>query len=75
MDDFETLLDKAQLGDREAMDKLLETYMPMIDGIVFSFNKKLDKKELKMRLVYKFEENVKKFKKNVTNWLYVFAVN
>lgn len=26
MDDFETLLDKAQLGDREAMDKLLETY-------------------------------------------------
>lgn len=75
MDDFETLLDKAQLGDSKAMDKLLETYMPMIDGIVFSFNKKLDKKELKMWLVYKFEENVKKFKKNVTNWLYVFAVN
>ena len=59
MDDFETVLDKAQLGDRKAMDKLLETYMPMIDGIVFSL--------LKMWLVYKFEENVKKFKKDVTN--------
>ena len=67
MDDFETLLDKAQLGDRESMDKLLKMYMPMIDGIVFSFRKKLDKKELKMWLVYKFEENVKKFKKDVTN--------
>ena len=67
MDDFETLLDKAQLGDRESMDKLLKMYMPMIDGIVFSFRKKLDKKELKMWLVYKFEENVKKFKKGVTN--------
>ena len=67
MDDFETLLDKAQLGDRKAMDKLLEMYMPMIDGIVFSFNKKLDTQELKMWLVYKFEENVKKFKKDVTN--------
>ena len=57
MDDFETLLDKAQLGDRESMDKLLKMYMPMIDSIVFSFRKKLDKKELKMWLVYKFEEN------------------
>lgn len=75
MDDFEILLDKAQLGDRESMDKLLKMYMPMIDSIVFSFRKKLDKKELKMWLVYKFEENVKKFKKDVTNWLYVFAVN
>lgn len=67
MDDFEILLDKAQLGDRESMDKLLKMYMPMIDSIVFSFRKKLDKKELKMWLVYKFEENVKKFKKDVTN--------
>ena len=35
MENFEEVLDKAQAGDRQAMEQLLVEYMPLIDGLVF----------------------------------------
>lgn len=63
MENFEEILDKAQSGDRQAMEKLLVEYMPLIDGLVFTARKDIDKDEFKQFLMIKFIENVKKFKK------------
>lgn len=63
MDEFEKRLNKAKLGDRQAMEELILEYMPLIDGLVVSANKNIDKEELKQHLMIKFIENTKKFKK------------
>lgn len=63
MENFEEVLDKAQAGDRQAMEQLLIEYMPLIDGLVFSAGKNIDKEEFKQYLMIKFVENTKSFKK------------
>ena len=63
MDEFEKRLNKAKLGDRQAMEELILEYMPLIDGLVVSANRNIDKEELKQHLMIKFIENTKKFKK------------
>ncbi len=63
MKDFEKALDLAQLGDRQAMEQLILEYMPLIDGLVKSANKNIDKEDFKQYLMIKFVENTKKFKK------------
>ena len=62
MDKFEQKLNKAKLGDRQAMQDLVLEYMPLIEGLVASANKNIDKDELKQHLMIKFIENTKKFK-------------
>lgn len=64
MQDFENILDKAQLGDRQTMEILILEYMPLIDGLVKTANRNIDKDEFKQYLLIKFVENTKKFKKN-----------
>ena len=34
MKDFEEVLEKAQLGDRQAMEELILEYLPLINGLV-----------------------------------------
>lgn len=63
MDDFEIKLNKAQNGNRQAMEELILEYMPLIDGLVATANKRIDKDDFKQYLMIKFVENVKKFKK------------
>lgn len=63
MDEFEKRLNKAKSGDRQAMEELILEYMPLIDGLVVSANRNIDKEELKQHLMIKFIENTKKFKK------------
>ena len=63
MQDFENILDKAQLGDRQAMEILILEYMPLIDGLVATANKRIDKDDFKQYLMIKFCENTKKLKK------------
>lgn len=63
MNEFEEILDKAQLGDRQALEKLILEYMPLLDGLVKIANKNIDKEEFKQYLMIKFVENTKKFKK------------
>ena len=63
MDKFEQKLNKAKLGDRQAMQELVLEYMPLIEGLVASANKNIDKDELKQYLMIKFIENTNKFKK------------
>lgn len=63
MDEFEKRLNKAKSRDRQAMEELILEYMPLIDGLVVSANKNIDKEELKQHLMIKFIENTKKFKK------------
>ena len=63
MNEFEEILDKAQLGDRQALEKLILEYMPLLDGLVKTANKNIDKEEFKQYLMIKFVENTKKFKK------------
>lgn len=62
MKNFEEMLDKAQCGDRQAMEKLILEYMPLIDGLVKSANKDIDKEDFKQYLMIKFVENTKNFK-------------
>ena len=63
MDDFEIKLNKAQNGNRQAMEELILEYMPLIDGLLATANKRIDKDDFKQYLMIKFVENVKKFKK------------
>lgn len=63
MKNFEKVLNEAQNGDGKAMEKLIIEYMPLIDGLVKSANKYIDKEEFKQYLMIKFIENTKKFKK------------
>lgn len=63
MDDFEIKLSKAQNGNKQAMEELILEYMPLIDGLVATANKRIDKDDFKQYLMIKFVENVKKFKK------------
>lgn len=63
MDDFEIKLNKAQNGNRQAMEELILEYMPLIDGLVATANKRIDKDDFKQYLMIKFVENLKKFKK------------
>lgn len=63
MDDFEIKLNKAQNGNKQAMEELILEYMPLIDGLVATANKRIDKDDFKQYLMIKFVENVKKFKK------------
>lgn len=63
MDEFEKKLNKVKSGDRQAMEELILEYMPLIDGLVASANRNIDKEELKQHLMIKFIENTKKFKK------------
>lgn len=63
MDNFEEILNKAQAGDRQSMEKLLEEYMPLIDSLVFRANKGIDKEDFRQFLIVKFIEKTKKFKK------------
>lgn len=63
MKNFEEVLYKAQNGDGQAMNKLLLEYMPLIDGLVKTANKNIDKQEFKQYLMIKFVENTKNFKK------------
>lgn len=62
MDEFEVKLIKAQSGDRQAMEELIIEYMPLIDGLVATSNKRIDKDDFKQYLMIKFCENTKKFK-------------
>lgn len=64
MDNFGKILDKAQAGDRQAMNDLLYEYLPLINGLVYKYGIKVNKDDLKEHLMFKFMENVKKFKKN-----------
>lgn len=64
MDNFEKILNKAQSGDRQAVNDLLYEYLPLINGIVYQYGRKVNKDDLKEHLMFKFMENVKKFKKN-----------
>jgi len=63
MENFEDILEKAQAGDRQAMNDLLYEYSPLINGIVYQYGRKLNKDELREHLMFKFMENTKKFKK------------
>ena len=63
MDDFEIKLNKAQNGNKQAMEELILEYMPLIDGLVATANKRIDKDDFKQYLMIKFVENVKRFKK------------
>lgn len=63
MDSFEKVLDKAQAGDRQAMEDLILEYLPLINGLVAGANENIDKEELKQYLMIKFVENTKKFEK------------
>lgn len=63
MDDFEIKLNKAQNGNKQAMEELILEYMPLIDGLVATANKRIDKDDFKQYLMIKFVENVNKFKK------------
>lgn len=63
MDEFEKKLNKAILGDRQAMEELILEYMPLINRLVDSANRNIDKEDLKQHLMIKFVENTKKFKK------------
>ncbi len=63
MENFEEILDKAQNGDNEAINELIYEYSTLINGIVFEYGNRVDKDELREFLLFKFIENVKKFKK------------
>jgi len=43
MEGVEKELDLAQNGDRQAMEKILLEYMPLINGLVKGANKNIDK--------------------------------
>lgn len=45
------------------METLILEYMPLIDGLVKTANRNIDKDEFKQYLLIKFVENTKKFKK------------
>ena len=47
MDNFEEILEKAQNGDRNAMDNLLYEYLPLINRITYKYGKKVNKEDLK----------------------------
>ncbi len=64
MNNFEETLEKAQEGDRQAMNDLLYEYLPLINGIVYQYGRKVNKDELREHLMFKFMENTKKFNKN-----------
>ncbi len=64
MNNFEETLEKAQKGDRQAMNDLLYEYLPLINGIVYQYGRKVNKDELREHLMFKFMENTKKFNKN-----------
>lgn len=64
MDNFEEILDKAQKGDRQAMNDLLYEYLPLINGLVYKYGIKVNKDDLREHLMFKFIENTKKFNKN-----------
>ena len=63
MENFEEILNNAQKGDKQAMEMLILEYMPLIDKLVASANKKINKDDLKQYLMIKFVENTKNFKK------------
>lgn len=63
MKDFEIILFKSQNGDKDAMNKLLELYIPLIEKNVNSAGKGINKDEFRQYLMIKFVENTKKFKK------------
>ena len=64
MNNFEETLEKAQEGDRQAMNDLLYEYLPLINGIVYQYGRKVNKDELREHLMFKFMQNTKKFNKN-----------
>ena len=63
MKDFEDILEKAQNGDGQAINDLLYEYLPVINGLVYKYGKKVNKDDLREHLMFKFIENMKKFKK------------
>lgn len=63
MKDFEDILEKAQNGDGQAINDLLYEYLPLINGLVYKYGKKVNKDDLREHLMFKFIENMKKFKK------------
>lgn len=68
MNNFEEILEKAQEGDRKAMNDLLYEYLPLINGIVYQYGRKVNKDDLREYLMFKFIENTKKFNKNRKNY-------
>ena len=63
MKDFEDILERAQKGDGQAINDLLYEYLPLINGLVYKYGKKVNKDDLREHLMFKFIENMKKFKK------------
>lgn len=63
MENFEKILNGAQKGDRQAMERLILEYVPLIDGFVKTAGRNIDKEDFKQYLMIKFVENTKKFKK------------
>lgn len=63
MDNFESILYKAQMGNGQAMEKLIIEYLPLINGLVATAGRRIDKEEFKQYLMIKFVENTKSFKK------------
>ena len=59
MDDFEIKLNKAQNGNKQAMEELILEYMPLIDGLVATANKRIDKDDFKQYLMIKFRRKCK----------------
>ena len=45
MKDFENVLDKAQFGDKHAMELLILEYIPLIDGLVKTAKRNIEKDE------------------------------
>lgn len=64
MDKFEEVLNKAQSGDGQAMEKLLEEYIPLIDSLVLRANKGIDKEDFGQ---IAYEELEKREKENIKN--------
>ena len=63
MKDFKDILERAQNGDGQAINDLLYEYLPLINGLVYKYGKKVNKDDLREHLMFKFIENMKKFKK------------
>ena len=64
MNNFEEILEKAQKGDRQAMNDLLYEYLPLINGLVYQYGRRINKDDLREHLMFKFIENTKKFNKD-----------
>lgn len=64
MNNFEKILLKAQGGDGQAMNDLLYEYLPLINGIVYQYGRKVNKDDLREYLMFQFIKNTKNFKTN-----------